>query len=84
MLFGRFVCATSKETADTTILASYRSRGSSGLSEELRIWEAARATSAASSFFEPIKVGRNRQTFIDGATGANNPVRQLWNEASDL
>ena len=46
-----------------------------------RIWEAARATSAASSFFDPIKIGPYNEEFVDGATGANNPVQELWNEA---
>ena len=46
-----------------------------------RIWEAARATSAASSFFDPIKIGQFGEEFVDGAVGANNPVAQLWNEA---
>jgi hypothetical protein len=47
----------------------------------VKIWEACRATSAATSFFSPIKIGRNGQEFLDGATGANNPIRKLWNEA---
>jgi hypothetical protein len=49
----------------------------------VKIWEAARATSAATSFFESITIGKAemKQTFVDGATGANNPVRKLWLEA---
>lgn len=46
-----------------------------------KIWEAARATSAASTFFEPIEIGD--EGFLDGGTGANNPVYQLWTEAGD-
>lgn len=46
-----------------------------------KIWEACRATSAASSFFDPIAVGRFGEEFIDGATGANNPVREVWDQA---
>ena len=49
--------------------------------EATRIWEAARATSAASSFFDPIKIGPYNEEFIDGATGANNPIQEVWNEA---
>lgn len=49
-----------------------------------RIWEAARATSAASSFFDSIKIGQFQQEFVDGAVGTNNPVGQLWNEAKDV
>ena len=47
-----------------------------------KIWEAARATSAATTFFEPIAIGD--ETFVDGATGANNPIRYLWTEAADV
>jgi predicted acylesterase/phospholipase RssA len=47
----------------------------------VKIWEACRATSAASSFFDPIAVGRFGEEFVDGATGANNPVRDMWDQA---
>lgn len=51
-----------------------------------KIWEAARATSAASSFFDPIRIniGQVGEEFVDGATGANNPIQELWNEAKDF
>jgi predicted acylesterase/phospholipase RssA len=78
----RFVCATSKETGETVCLTSYRSpRSSSDLLNSVKIWEACRATSAATSFFDPIAVGRYMEEFVDGATGANNPVAVVWNEA---
>lgn len=78
----RFLCATSKETSETVCLTSYRSpRGNSDLLNSVKIWEACRATSAASSFFDPIAIGRFKEEFVDGATGANNPVMELWNEA---
>jgi predicted acylesterase/phospholipase RssA len=66
-----------------TVLSSYynQRRGSDRL-KKVRIWEAARATSAATTFFEPIVI--DGETFIDGATGANNPINHLWSEASDL
>jgi hypothetical protein len=76
------VCATSKETSETVCLTSYRTpRGSSDLLNSVTIWEACRATSAATSFFDPIAVGRFDEEFVDGATGANNPVRELWDQA---
>ncbi len=49
----------------------------------VKIWEAARATAAASSFFDPITIGTVQEEFVDGATGANNPVFELWSEAQD-
>ena len=76
------MCATSKQTNETVCLTSYKSpRGSNDLLNSVKIWEACRATSAASSFFDPIAVGRYREEFVDGATGANNPVWEVWNQA---
>ena len=78
----RFVCATSKQTSETVCLTSYKSPcGSSDLLNSVKIWEACRATSAASSFFDPIAIGRYEEEFMDGATGANNPVWQVWDQA---
>jgi predicted acylesterase/phospholipase RssA len=47
-----------------------------------KIWEVARATSAATTFFEPITI--DDETFVDGATGANNPIQYMWAEAGDV
>jgi hypothetical protein len=49
----------------------------------IMIWEAARATTAASSFFKPQRLGRGKSTqkFIDAAIGVNNPVDYLLAEA---
>jgi hypothetical protein len=74
-------------TSDTVHLATYRrSRGGNDRLRVTKIWEAARATSAASSFFDPIRIniGAVREEFVDGATGANNPIQELWNEAKDM
>jgi len=63
-------------------LTSYKSpRSSNGLLNSVKIWEACRATSAASSFFDPIAVGRYEEKFVDGAMGANKPVWEVWNQA---
>ncbi|KAJ9654414.1 hypothetical protein H2201_009005 [Coniosporium apollinis] len=40
--------------------------------------------SSAPSFFGPIAIGRYGEEFVDGATGANDPVRELWNQAQDM
>jgi predicted acylesterase/phospholipase RssA len=77
-----FVCATSKQAGGTVCLTSYRTpRGNNDLLNSATIWEACRATSAAPSFFDSITIGRFGEEFIDGATGANNPVRELWDQA---
>ncbi|KAK4452580.1 acyl transferase/acyl hydrolase/lysophospholipase [Podospora aff. communis PSN243] len=78
-----FVCATSSAVSRTVILSSYvnRLRGRD-LADIAQIWQVARATSAATSFFDPVKIGH--EEFVDGATPANNPVMELWAEASQV
>jgi hypothetical protein len=76
---------TSKQTSETVCLTSYQSpRGGNDLLNSVEIWEACRATSAASSFFDDITIGRYQEEFIDGATGANNPLWELWNQAQAI
>ena len=80
-----FVCATRAEDHSLAILRSYKTRRHDPLFDICRIWEAARATSAASTFFEPIEIGPSRQKFVDGAlTGKNNPIRTANTESRDI
>ncbi|KAJ5995750.1 hypothetical protein N7481_002727 [Penicillium waksmanii] len=77
-----FLCATSQITSQTVVLSSYfNDRRGSDLLNETKIWEAARATCAAMNLFEPITICD--ETFVDGQTGANNPVQETWTEAGD-
>lgn len=46
------------------------------------ICQAARATSAATTFFDPVSIGARR--FADGALRASNPVDEVEGEASDI
>lgn len=48
------------------------------------IWEACRATTAASTFFKPILIGQPglQEEFVDAALGCNNPVTQVVREAT--
>ncbi|KAL2886099.1 putative acyl transferase acyl hydrolase lysophospholipase [Ceratocystis lukuohia] len=46
-----------------------------------KIWEVARATSAATTFFKPITLGRDKIKFIDASFGHNNPCEALIPEA---
>lgn len=50
---------------------------------DCRIWEAARATSAAPTFFEQIFIGPPgiSEPYIDGGLGCNNPIKQVLEEA---
>src|ERR1700722_14732281 len=45
------------------------------------IWQVARATSAATTFFKSITVGRDGIEFIDAGFGYNNPCEILIEEA---
>ncbi|KAJ5585584.1 uncharacterized protein N7459_005384 [Penicillium hispanicum] len=75
-------CKT-QATGQTVVLSSYyNERRGADLLNTAKIWEAARATSAATTFFEPMTI--SDETFVDGATGANNPVQEIWTEAADV
>ena len=84
LICHRFVCALRKSNASLARLRSYTvdSIGDG----DFTIWQAARATSAATSFFDPISIGKGYQAreFVDGALGSNNPVDEVWNEAKEI
>lgn len=54
------------------------------LYETCTIWEACRATSATTSFFDPITIGPYDQKFADGAVKYNNPIQLVYREAEIL
>ncbi|KAI1778195.1 acyl transferase/acyl hydrolase/lysophospholipase [Hypoxylon cercidicola] len=74
------VLAVTKENVDArpTLFKTYDT--TSGF-RDCTIWEVARATSAASTFFKPIRCGRDQIEFIDAAFGYNNPCEALIEEA---
>ncbi|RBA22458.1 hypothetical protein FPRO05_00805 [Fusarium proliferatum] len=74
-----FVCATSKLDAAVCRFRSYNSHKSS---VSATICQAARATSAATTFFNPVSI--EGMKFVDGALGANNPVDQVEEEAMEI
>jgi hypothetical protein len=53
---------------------------------EVRIWEVARATSAATSFFAPMDITHSGEPrrFLDAGIGSNNPINELYMEAMTL
>lgn len=71
-----FVCATRAENSLPAVLRSYESRRNDPFYDICQIWEAVRATSAASTFFEPIQIGPNGETFVDGewTKSAEDPI----------
>lgn len=77
-----FVCAIRHENSQPVFLKSYRSRR--GKEVKCKIWEACRATAAASSFFDPITIGPFKEQFVDGAVGFNNPVNEVLAEAQEI
>lgn len=74
------MCAVRKENKDVARLRAY----DSGTGGGTKIWEAARATSAASGFFDPISIGMHGQEYVDAGLGCNNPVNEVWTEAQDI
>jgi predicted acylesterase/phospholipase RssA len=76
----RFVCTTAKETAGTTRLRSYSSPDEFDI--PATICDACLATSAATGFFEPVSIGARQ--FVDGVLGANNPVDEVEEKASNI
>jgi predicted acylesterase/phospholipase RssA len=53
------------------------------LFDECKVWEACRATSAATTFFDPISIGPYGQEFADGGVIYNNPVDLVYREAAN-
>ncbi|KAF2826308.1 FabD/lysophospholipase-like protein, partial [Ophiobolus disseminans] len=51
-----------------------------GPDQELTVWEAAAATSAAPSYFRPFEHAPTKRTYLDGAIYHNNPVRLVHRE----
>lgn len=49
-----------------------------GLAHDIPIWQVARATSAAPTYFKPLKTGDLE--YLDGGLGANNPCEELYDE----
>jgi predicted acylesterase/phospholipase RssA len=54
------------------------------LYDSCKIWEACRATSAATTFFDPIEIGSYGQKFAYEAIADNNPIQLVYREAETL
>ncbi|THY90665.1 FabD/lysophospholipase-like protein [Aureobasidium pullulans] len=75
-----FVCTIDRFTKTIVRLRSYCPPNKKNVSAT--ICQAALATSAATTFFAPVTIGK--RSFADGAFGANNPVEEVEGEASDI
>eukprot|EP01048_Picozoa_sp_COSAG05_P016021 COSAG05_NODE_2008_length_3713_cov_106.491699_1_plen_926_part_00 len=63
------------------LLRSYKGR-TGGIPEELKLWQAGRATSAAPTYFSPLNT--DEKVLVDGGLIANNPVQLALAEANVL
>ncbi|KAM5355009.1 hypothetical protein ACJ41O_001655 [Fusarium nematophilum] len=78
---------------EATLLASYSRSNNNDKDDYLfredqqhrdfKVWEAARATSAAPTYFQPF-VHRGQNAYVDGALFYNNPVQLAYNEARKI
>lgn len=98
MLFDNcsFCCTTVQNRAETVLLRSYRQKNvytssivNNAMSEhqdEITISLAARATSAAPTFFPEVRFPESspKLTFWDGGLLNNNPIDQLWYSRYEL
>ncbi|KAK3718817.1 hypothetical protein LTR37_004733 [Vermiconidia calcicola] len=94
------VTSTSSKGGRAIVIANYR-RKDDGQPDydferphepelEMRVWEAAAATSAAPTYFKPFVNPLTRRTYLDGALQNNNPAslanrerRLIWPEGAD-
>ncbi|KAH0021871.1 hypothetical protein KCU78_g5966, partial [Aureobasidium melanogenum] len=77
-----FVCTQQARAIDRRHAFLMRSYDGPFRIDGLTIWQAARATSAAPTFFERLEIGTNE--FIDGGIGFNNPSKALLRETRRL
>lgn len=75
------MCATKADGGNNRAPAIFRSYARPNeLSEfpQIKVWEAGRATSAAPSYFKPLRIQDPQTgvetTFMDGGLQANNPI----------
>jgi patatin-like phospholipase/acyl hydrolase len=83
LTFISVVLAVTKEDVGAPV-TKFRTHNISDDFQDCKIWEVARATSAATTFFPSISVGQQRIEFIDAGFGHNNPSEVLISEAEDI
>ncbi|KAL8834089.1 MAG: hypothetical protein Q9170_003925 [Blastenia crenularia] len=74
------VCCVAKETGTAVRIRSYNQNFDNHVAAT--IWQAALATSAATTFFEPVAIGPCK--YVDGALRNNNPVVEVETEAQRI
>ncbi|TGO55795.1 hypothetical protein BOTNAR_0237g00120 [Botryotinia narcissicola] len=78
-----FVCAVSSSHVEGDPTKFRTWSVAKDRSPNCKIWDAARATCAASRFFQSILIEENGidEEFVDAGLGCNNPIKQLISEA---
>jgi len=74
------VCAVDHDNKSIVRLRSYPLSDESNI--PATVCQAALATSAATTFFEPVRIGN--RTFADGGLGVNNPADEVEGEAANI
>ncbi|KEQ81932.1 hypothetical protein M438DRAFT_357458 [Aureobasidium pullulans EXF-150] len=84
-IYGIKVAVTATAVSSSVVLSNYNRISGTSLPyhferpekgcAELRLWEAARATSAAPLYFTPFNHAGSKQTYYDGGVHHNNPVK---------
>lgn len=78
-----FVVALKREDRSAVLLRSYTAPSENDAEfNDCKIWQAARATSAAPFYFPTAKIGETR--FWDGGLAHNNPIQRVWDEGGRL
>ncbi|KIW32267.1 uncharacterized protein PV07_03827 [Cladophialophora immunda] len=79
-----FVCTVHQGNASLAILSDYESPHTfEDQPRGLKVWEAARATSAATSFFPAMEIRSSnlKMGYVDSGVVSNNPIHTVWNQA---
>lgn len=81
----RFVCAIAAANSSCALFRSYH-MSELDVDHDVMVWEAARATTAAPTFFKAINIGRpgSEVRYVDGTMGHNNPVKIVIQEAHKI
>ncbi|KAF4420950.1 Vegetative incompatibility protein HET-E-1 [Colletotrichum fructicola] len=79
----RFVATVRADDEELLLLRSYVNKQQPDMhSAKFEMWEALRATSAASTYFKEYR--RGNEGYVDGAFKSNNPIFEVHHEAADL
>ena len=80
-----FVTATIASSGDVTLLRTYDNHNVDARANPCTIVQAARATSAAPSYFPPVEFGVPKMMYLDGGLSTNNPSQnRAVREAASL